>query len=159
MERCFVWLIALSILTFFWLTLREPTQSSRVQVVHHAEVEPQLSVLNLPPLSRILLQARLKNSDGKTIYSSQAVFQSDANGQIDLARQTPFKGDYTGYDALGLLWSMNQEDKTCELKIEDKITMSLLISVEGGVMLTHETVVFDDPDVIKKFAQTHEAAI
>ncbi|MEU6965967.1 acyl-CoA thioesterase/bile acid-CoA:amino acid N-acyltransferase family protein [Streptomyces chrestomyceticus] len=39
-------------------------------------------------------------------WSGRAVFTADADGTVDLARDTPRAGTYRGADGMGLLWSM-----------------------------------------------------
>jgi dienelactone hydrolase len=42
----------------------------------------------------------------KITWESKAVFEADVSGAIDVARQAPASGDYTGVDIFGLAWSM-----------------------------------------------------
>ena len=45
--------------------------------------------------------------DGEgTIWESQATFEADRNGAIDLSSQAPLSGDYSESDVMGLLWAM-----------------------------------------------------
>ncbi|HYM96551.1 MAG TPA: acyl-CoA thioesterase/BAAT N-terminal domain-containing protein, partial [Candidatus Sulfotelmatobacter sp.] len=39
-------------------------------------------------------------------WTSSASFETDGNGEIDLARAAPRSGSYSGADAMGLFWSM-----------------------------------------------------
>lgn len=54
--------------------------------------------------SRVELTAKSRTNDQAT-WSSRALFQAGADGTIDLNRDAPLEGDYTGVDAQGLIWS------------------------------------------------------
>src|SRR5690606_27188681 len=45
------------------------------------------------------------------LWQSQAVFQADANGTIDLSSQAPLSGSYEGVDPMGLIWSQRPEQE------------------------------------------------
>ncbi|MCU0293420.1 MAG: acyl-CoA thioesterase/BAAT N-terminal domain-containing protein [Thermoanaerobaculaceae bacterium] len=42
----------------------------------------------------------------KVVWESQAVFEADSRGGVDLATRAPVAGGYEGADIFGLLWSM-----------------------------------------------------
>lgn len=162
MERCFVWLICFSILAFFWLTLSDK-EAERVNIgfAKSPQQNLEVSINNLPPLSKILVQARLKSLEGETLFFAEGVFQSDANGIIQLGTQQPFAGSYHKKDPLGLLWEMKPlEDNTPPAMaiIDDTITISFSISIEGGVILAHKSLALKDPQVVEKFATLQSRA-
>src|SRR5438128_9172826 len=39
-------------------------------------------------------------------WQGVATFQADDQGAVDLGKQAPLKGTYSGVDAMGLFWSM-----------------------------------------------------
>lgn len=45
------------------------------------------------------------------LWQSQAIFQADANGTIDLSTQAPLSGSYEGVDPMGLIWSQRPEQE------------------------------------------------
>lgn len=65
-------------------------------------------VTGLVPGQRVTLVAQRVTSDvgPPTGFRSEATYNADARGVIDLAAQAPVAGDYTGVDASGLFWSM-----------------------------------------------------
>lgn len=46
--------------------------------------------------------------DTGIVRESQATFQTDANGEVDLERQAPLSGSYAIADGMGLFWSMEE---------------------------------------------------
>src|SRR5215213_5866648 len=47
-------------------------------------------------------------SDTGIVRESEATFQTDANGEVDLEKQAPLSGSYTDADGMGLFWSMTE---------------------------------------------------
>jgi hypothetical protein len=71
-------------------------------------------VTGLRPGERVTLKAVSKDAR-RIIWTSEAVFEADASGAVDVARQAPVSGGYAEPDIFGLLWSMkptNSESKT-----------------------------------------------
>jgi len=62
-------------------------------------------ISGLNPGEHASLKARAIEYDG-TIWESQATFEADRNGAVDLASQAPISGDYVESDVMGMLWSM-----------------------------------------------------
>lgn len=78
------------------------------------EVRPIRSLLDEPVVIRIVsgpvnqlvtIDARMWDHDGQQ-WTSNATFLVDADGGVDLDRQSPASGTYTGVDPMGLFWSM-----------------------------------------------------
>jgi pimeloyl-ACP methyl ester carboxylesterase len=62
-------------------------------------------VTGLQPGERVTLKAA--STDARRIlWASEAVFQADASGAVDVSRQAPVSGSYAEADIFGLLWSM-----------------------------------------------------
>ena len=59
----------------------------------------------LPPDQTVTIRAQMGND-----WSSHAVFQTDASGEIALAAQKPLSGTYDVADSMGLVWSMQFAD-------------------------------------------------
>lgn len=68
----------------------------------------QLSLDGLSPGATVRLRSSRMQRDffGLRPYQAEALFQADAQGRIDLARQAPLSGDYAGADGHGLFWAM-----------------------------------------------------
>ena len=67
-----------------------------------------LTVDGLPPGTTVRLRSSRIQQDfsGLRPYQAEAMFKADAQGRIDLARQAPLSGDYTGADERGMFWAM-----------------------------------------------------
>lgn len=72
------------------------------------DVPRQIRVDGLAPGQRVTLRARTLRGQGQ-YWASQASFVADASGVVDLQRDAPVAGDYTGVSPLGLLWSQRPE--------------------------------------------------
>ncbi len=62
-------------------------------------------VAGLGPGERVTVKAASKDARA-ILWESEAVFEADASGAVDMGRQAPVSGSYTGADIFGLLWSM-----------------------------------------------------
>lgn len=70
--------------------------------------EINIAIKKLNPKESITIQASTID-DNNTKWISQASFEADEHGIVDLARQSPIAGSYEGIDPMGLLWSMQPE--------------------------------------------------
>jgi dienelactone hydrolase len=59
----------------------------------------------LQPNERVSIAAHLVDGAAQT-WKSDAEFQADAQGVVDVSRQAPLKGSYKDLSAMGLIWSM-----------------------------------------------------
>ena len=64
-------------------------------------------VTGLEPGGKVTVKASSTDAR-KNIWTSEAVYEADASGTVDLERQAPLSGGYEGADIFGLLWSMKQ---------------------------------------------------
>jgi len=64
-----------------------------------------MTISGLKPGEQASLKASTIDYDG-TIWESQATFEADRDGAIDLASQAPLSGGYSEADVMGMLWSM-----------------------------------------------------
>jgi len=62
-------------------------------------------VTGLQPGERVTLKAASTDARG-ILWASEAVFQADASGGVDMGSQAPVSGGYAEADIFGLLWSM-----------------------------------------------------
>ncbi len=69
-----------------------------------------IKVTGLRPGEQATIEA-VSTDARKMRWGSKAVFQADAAGMIDAARQAPLSGDYKEADIFGLLWSMKAQDQ------------------------------------------------
>ncbi len=63
------------------------------------------TVTGLGPGERFTVKAASKDARA-ILWESEAVFEADASGAVDISRQAPVTGSYAGADIFGLLWSM-----------------------------------------------------
>jgi dienelactone hydrolase len=94
-----------------------------------------ITLVDLPPKTEILVRAeRIIHAtliDGKKhLFRSEAWFQSDAQGRIDLATAAPRRGSYLGADLRGLFWSMAPTSET--VGQQDKLGVVRLTALNAG---------------------------
>ncbi|GAA1992630.1 acyl-CoA thioesterase/BAAT N-terminal domain-containing protein [Catenulispora subtropica] len=65
-----------------------------------------VKVAGADPGSTVTLTATAEDAHGVT-WKSKAAFKADAQGVVDLTRQAPTGGSYSGVDPMGLFWSMD----------------------------------------------------
>jgi len=65
----------------------------------------RIRVTGLSPNQRVELTATMTGPDGRN-WSSRATFKADGEGVVDLDRDAPESGDYTGVDGMGLIAAM-----------------------------------------------------
>src|SRR5438093_808740 len=80
----------------------------------------------------VVLCARLHRDDGRW-WSASAAFVADAGGRVDLTRDAPIAGSYTGVDAMGLFWAMRPEDEVSEPPPVDPVSVYVSAAVDGRV--------------------------
>jgi dienelactone hydrolase len=80
-------------------------QKLRVSPVPARVDEPfTITLKDLSPWQRVTLRARF--IDAYDIeWTSMATFQADFLGKVDVSKQSPIEGSYTGTDPMGLVWS------------------------------------------------------
>ncbi|MNQ21331.1 hypothetical protein D3C85_344440 [compost metagenome] len=78
-------------------------------------VSPAVALIDVPraitlagfsPHSRVALTLTSRQADGQ-VWRSRNVYVADAQGAVDVSRQAPESGAYTGIDALGPIWSQS----------------------------------------------------
>jgi dienelactone hydrolase len=76
-----------------------------------------IQVSGLKPGAAVTLHAQssLPAADGaRRGFHAQASFRADSRGRVDLAKDAPIAGDYSGADIRGLFWSQRPSDKDAE---------------------------------------------
>jgi len=66
-------------------------------------------IIGLRPGERVILKAVSRDA-AKVTWASDAVFEADASGTVEVDRRAPVSGSYSGADIFGLLWSMKPAD-------------------------------------------------
>lgn len=73
---------------------------------------------------------------GQNIFwRSQAEFIADENGIVDLSKQSPLRGSYSGIDPMGLIWSQEPDEKDAR----ELFPANMLIPLETIVTVTVDT--------------------
>jgi dienelactone hydrolase len=72
------------------------------------DVPRRITVNGLEPGETVTITA--VTNRGGTPWQAIAKFIADANGQVDLTRDAPVLGDYSGVSAMGLIWSQSLQD-------------------------------------------------
>ena len=73
------------------------------------DVSRSIVVTGLAPGAQVGIVAQTHRGNG-VLWHSRAVFVADAQGTVDLTRDAPVSGDYTGVSAMGIIWSQRPED-------------------------------------------------
>lgn len=63
------------------------------------------------------------------LWQSQAAFVADAHGTVDLTRDAPASGDYTGVAPMGLVWSQCPVDSPSREQFNQPVTEALVTDV------------------------------
>jgi dienelactone hydrolase len=96
----------------------EPSSSLLDEEVH-------LRVVGLSANQPITISAELVD-EAEVAWQSQAQFEADAEGVVDLATQAPLSASYEGVDRRGLWWSMGLKSPEKGLTLFNKRTVSPL---------------------------------
>jgi dienelactone hydrolase len=74
------------------------------------------------------------------LWSAQAAFVADEHGKIDISKQSPTAGSYSGADPMGLFWSMEPtktpppKDLPIAAKITDPRVTLLTVEIDGKMV-------------------------
>lgn len=69
------------------------------------DVERRIVISGARPQAKITVKTQTSRAGHD--WTSEAVFEADAQGVVDLTRDAPLSGDYQGVSAMGLIWSQN----------------------------------------------------
>ena len=72
------------------------------------DVPRRIAVSGLAPGEEITLSTRTVRGPG-VVWRSAATFRADAHGLVDVQRDAPVSGSYSGISAMGLVWSQAPE--------------------------------------------------
>src|SRR5690606_1133963 len=88
--------------------------------------EPRvIRVEGLTAGERITIASQTERAAG-VIWRSQAQFEADAQGVVDLTRQAPLAGSYQEVSPMGLLWSQVPEQDNCRDVFADTMAQPLI---------------------------------
>jgi pimeloyl-ACP methyl ester carboxylesterase len=116
-----------------------PGQALADEAVH-------IRLAGFPAHQSVTIKASLQD-DQRRVWNSQASFETDEQGAVDLSSASPLSGSYTEADPMGLFWSMNLDENTPERSMFAKAGVSPLavsfvseINAESVATLRHERV-------------------
>ena len=99
--------------------------------------EPRhIVVEGVTPGARVTLTSRTLRGGGQP-WQSAATFVADAQGRVDLERDAPVAGDYSGVSGMGLLWSQRIEQGHSAAVFPDSVLEPLhtRIEVQGQALV------------------------
>jgi dienelactone hydrolase len=99
----------------------------------------EIRISGAAPGAQLTLQARLPSKG----LVSQAVFQADETGTIDLGRQAPLSGSYDWVDPMGLVWTMKpevQQERPPRMAYDLEPFELVFTLLQDGQLLQTETV-------------------
>ncbi|WKZ83921.1 CMD domain protein [Ralstonia pickettii] len=98
------------------------------------DVSRSIVVTGLAPGAQVGIVAQTRRGNG-VLWHSRAAFVADAQGTVDLTRDAPVSGDYTGVSAMGVIWSQRPEDgkarEVFPLAATEPLTTTLTATANG----------------------------
>ncbi|MGN6141769.1 MAG: CMD domain protein [Ralstonia sp.] len=98
------------------------------------DVSRGIVVTGLAPGAQVGIVAQTRRGNG-VLWHSRAAFVADAQGTVDLTRDAPVSGDYTGVSAMGLIWSQRPDDGKARdvfpLSATEPLTTTLTATANG----------------------------
>lgn len=116
----------------------------------------EVVISNLNPGAIVRVDCQSKDDQNNLWYSSFATYKANDKGVVNIAKDAPITGTYSGVEAMGLVWSMLPADKT-----EKHASMNgnenelhLMVSINDTVILEKNVIRnFESPDLETKFIQ------
>lgn len=90
----------------------------------------RIIISNLPTNTIVNIKAILKDVNEKPWFLSEAIFETNSDGVIDLSKQAPMSGSYSGIDSMGLFYSMLPVDRTENFYSTTGIETQIFLLVE-----------------------------
>lgn len=98
------------------------------------DVSRGIVVTGLVPGAQVGIVAQTRRGNG-VLWHSRAAFVADAQGTVNLTRDAPVSGDYTGVSAMGLIWSQRPDDGKARdvfpLSATEPLTTTLTATANG----------------------------
>ena len=97
-----------------------------------------IRVVGLDPRAAVTIRLCNRGLDG-VVFASEATFNADESGTVDLAKQAPVSGSYDGVDPMGLFWSRqpveDEEAAACSPLSPNPMTVTLTATSPGSEKL------------------------
>lgn len=95
------------------------------------DVSRTIQITGLVAKKTIKIETVTERGHG-TLWRSHAEFIADENGIVDLSKQSPLRGSYSGIDPMGLIWSQKPDEKDAR----ELFPANMLIPLETIVTVT-----------------------
>lgn len=142
------------------MTISQTAMAARLSIFpldDLVDVPRQIRIEGVAPGTSVCIRTQTQRAHGE-IWRSQAVFQADAQGVVDLQTQAPISGDYAGVSGMGLIWSQRPDNEAVHDVYPDNLlqAMETWLEVEAGdirlaAMLTQR---FAAPGVVREEIRT-----
>lgn len=104
-----------------------------------ADATSPIVITGLDAREQVTIRARTVDADNKVLVSA-ATFRANASGVVDLTKDAPLRGSYTGVQPMGLIWSMMPPHRTTQdygdaLPVAGEVVH--LTAIEGGDVVAH----------------------
>jgi hypothetical protein len=101
-----------------------------------------INVTGLKPRQPVIIRASTQDTDGR-LWQSYAGFFADPQGAVNLSKQAPANGTYSGADPMGLIRSMNLPGADYDrarftYKRADPLTFRFSVEVAGQTVATSD---------------------
>ncbi len=121
----------LTIISTLIFSTMPTTQLPSIKTIPEAGLLDQdtaITINNLDSNEEIIAKAEATDDNG-IHWTSWGLFRSDKNGDVDLSKQPPLKGTYSGIDSMGLLWSMQSEEDFTSHFTAQKDELSIVLTI------------------------------
>lgn len=95
------------------------------------DVPRQIRVENVAPGQTVQITARTRRNG--VLWQAQAAYTAGEDGAVDLTRDAPISGDYTGLSPMGLIWSQAPVDSPSREHFNHPVTDALVTDVVARV--------------------------
>lgn len=95
------------------------------------DVPRQIRVENVAPGQTVHITARTRRNG--VLWQAQAAYTAGEDGAVDLTRDAPVSGDYTGLSPMGLIWSQAPVDSPSREHFNHPVTDALVTDVVARV--------------------------
>lgn len=95
------------------------------------DVPRQIRVEHVAPGATVEITALTRRNG--VVWQAQAAYTAGEDGVVDLTREAPVSGDYTGLSPMGLIWSQSPEDGKSREYFNHPVTDALVTDVVARV--------------------------
>ena len=93
------------------------------------DVQRIIRIEGLAAGEKVTVTSSTPRSQQRT-WHSQASFEADAQGVVDLSQQAPVSGSYQEVSSMGLIWSQEPSDPSAAVVFPDNVLEALVTTIE-----------------------------